>query len=432
MKHERLYGITHRLDGTEIEYEPKILKVSIGTPRGPAIHTWIEEQDAGANQWHIKAGAEERTFENLTEAAEMYAKARPKCPTRANPARLKYFTFTRPDPDGGWIHDLTAIQAHGARPTEIDIVLVSDDPLECSWGMWGRSELKCSGDGRTAERVLAMASTEDEKRAAAEAEAAGVRTFVVSTCAATGCPYVQGDQAKCKPTAYLKFQVAKHIRLGGTAFFFTTGKRSIRALFANLKRFRGLTHGTLLGVHCKLIVGPYKQKRPTGQTVELQGVRLDVRGEDLQEVRDAMARQAALFRQALPIPSEPTKSLPEPTGLQVEPIIDAALSEGQTAGMVHAEFYPADDAEEVLEDGEITEVSHEPGARAADATESKRAGLLAKLAKRSEGLKQESSADDGGSPVPESGGGGSEDAAPSTEAATPPSKGHKPPKGFDW
>lgn len=381
-----MFGLTHSTDGQPIIREPKILKVGIGLPRGPAVNVWIHTD----GKWRVRVGhkadaSKTASFETREQAEAAYREQLPKAPVCNYPRKIGFFTFTRPvlQQDGSEVFepDFGAIEAHGPTPTEIDIVFMDSEPFSGSYQMWSASELKCRGDGVTAMRVVTMAPP-DYKDAVAQAAAAGEKYFAVSPCWTNGCPFAQEQNGKgspCKPGGDLKFQLAKNIRVGGTAYFHTTGYRSISQIFSSLFRLNQLAEQVgvnLAGVPLKLCLRPYKTVH-NGQTATQYGVSLEFRAEDVEALRKKLIEQAWSFRRLAPPPVKMIEA----------PVEDPATVDDDEppigASAMAAEFYP-----EATEDEPETPT---PSTQAAAATTAKTETLSEKLrAKRDRGQKSES------------------------------------------
>jgi hypothetical protein len=380
-----MFGITHETDGSLILREPRILKVGIGLPRGRALNCWIHND----GRWYFRIGVKgsdgKLKFETATprglttraEAEAFYRDNYKKAELCNYPRKLSFFTFTRPvtSDDGGEVFepDFEAIEAHGTMPTEIDIVFLDDNPFSGAYQMWSASELRCKGDGVNALRVLSMASTPEEKALAGEAKAAGEKYFpIMAGCWTGGCPYSKeavDDRGRpqpspCKPGGDLKFQLARNIRVGGTAYFHTSGYRSISHIFSSLERIKTLTGGRLAGIPLKMVLRPYKTKH-NGQTAVQYGVGLEFRAEDIESLRKNLMEQAFKFRAAI----APQRHLLD---APAETVIDEGDETPIGAQAIADEFYAAASEED--------EPSAAPNPAAA-ATEAKTAELAEKLAK---------------------------------------------------
>lgn len=363
----RCFGITHMADGgAPIIREPKLLKVGIGVPKGVGIHAYRAQ-----GVWKIAVGAktaDTKVYKAQTraEAEAMYWHLREKAPAKNFPSKLPYFTFSRQTGDGSLVPDFEAIEAHGDTPQEIDIVFLTDQPLEASYAMWSTAELRCKGDGINALRALAGASGAEEKRLAAEAhQARGEKYFpIVDGCATRGCRFTQGEPPPCKPSGSLKFQLANNLRVGGTAYFHTTGYRSISQLFSSLYTFRTLTgggdpeRGRIAGIPFKMVVRPYQTKHD-GKVATQYGVSLEFRAETVAALRTKLIEQATQFRTLISIPGaapaaiqgaridESRQLTAGPVEDLPEGIIDDDLGdEQQQAAMMASEFGAVDAAVE--------------------------------------------------------------------------------------
>lgn len=308
-----MYGITHELDGRPRVRDVKLLKVGIGLPKGPAISTWI----APSKQWCVcigyKPGAMKTTnFPDRAEAERFFNDNLAKAPTCPYPRKIGFFTFTRPvmQQDGSelFVPDWDAIEAHGSLPTEIDVVFLDDDPFHGAYQMWSSTELRCSGDGVNALRVVTLAATEEEKGIAADARAAGEKYFPVSRCWTNDCPFSKepepGKPSPCKPSGDLRFQLARRIRVGGTAYLHTNAIRSISQIFSSLYRVKALTGGRLTGIPMKMILRPYRTNH-NGKAATQYGVSLDFRAEDIESLRRNLIEQAFEFHRLAVPPAKP-------------------------------------------------------------------------------------------------------------------------------
>lgn len=313
-----LIGITHTPEGAPIIREPKTLKVGIGLPRGKACDVYVNT----AGKWIIRSAkkvngklqwAELKPLDTRAEAERAFYKAWETADTCDYPRKVPYFQFTRPvmSKEGAEIYvpDFSAIEVHSVNserkgpPTEIDIIFLSDEPFSGEYQMWSSSELKCHGDGINALRVLALAKTDEERALAKDAAAAGKKHFpVVDGCWTCDCPYsketVKGDRtypSPCKPGADIKFQLARNIRVGGTAFYHTSGYRSIQQIFSSIARIKELTGGKIAGIPLKMVVRSHKTNH-NGQPAIQQNVSIEFRTEDMESLRRDLIEQVWKFK----------------------------------------------------------------------------------------------------------------------------------------
>lgn len=316
----KLYGITHSREGNPIVRAPRLLKIGIGVPRGPAVHCWIQwSQDGTKLEWVYRYGVakEGNKLEwvvakrkidlldkdgnsNRVAAEAFYREIVTKSPQSKYPQKLPYFTFTKPvlvDKTEVFEPDFEAIEKHGPTPTSIDIVLMDDEPLSAEYAMWSASELKCHGDGIDALRILAMA-TEDDRDAVALAKAKGEKYFSLKNgCAVCGCQFYKeadGKPAPCKASADLKFHLINDIRIGGTAYFHTSGFRSITYLFSGLEELRVLTRGRLRGIPVRMSLKSYKTKH-NGQVATQYGVWIEFKADNIAALKRNLIQAAMEF-----------------------------------------------------------------------------------------------------------------------------------------
>jgi hypothetical protein len=367
MQNNMMYGITHELDGSLIIREPKILKVGIGLPKGPAISAWLSPD----KKWNITTGFKEGEKKNSkvdtkAEAEEKFHQLLPSAPECKYPRKIGFFTFSRPsvtrEGKEQFIPDFDAIEAHGPNPTEIDIVLLDDAPFAGAYQMWSTSELRCKGDGVSAMRVVTLDA--GHKEAAAAAIAAGQKYFPLTGCWTGGCPYAKetkvGSDIKpslCKPGGDLKFQLACNIRVGGTAYFHTTGYRSISSIFSSLHRVASLTGGRLCGIPLKMVLRPFRTNH-NGQAATQYAVSLEFRAPDPATLSKRLMESVFAFRQAAP----PVRMIESQ---------ESAIEEGEeiiSAEAMTAEFYPDEEEQEAPPMVQVK-------------TEEKTAGLAEKMAK---------------------------------------------------
>jgi hypothetical protein len=202
-----------------------------------------------------------------------------------------------------------------------------------------------------------------------------------------GCSYrdevVKGNReypSPCKPGGSLRFQLANNIRVGGTAYYHTTGYRSISQIFSCIEQIKALTGGRLAGIPLKMVLRSYTTKH-NGQSATQYAVSLEFRAEDLQALRKNLIEQAFRFRQLAGVPT------PRAVPALIEAPAEAALEEDGEEAPVAAqtmadEFYsggPDDDGDSGL--GDPAEEAPAPQGHAA-ATNAKTAALAEKLAKQ--------------------------------------------------
>jgi hypothetical protein len=389
-----MFGLTHDLDGAVILREPKILKVGIGLPRGRALNCWIHND----GRWYFRRGVKgsdgklkfetpiKEGLKTRAEAERYYRDNYASAEICSYPRKLSFFTFTRPviGEDGAEVFepDFEAIEAHGPMPTEIDIVFLDDNPFSGAYQMWSTSELRCKGDGCNAMRVLSMASTPEEKALAQEAKERGEKYFpIINGCWTNGCVYSKESvdsrgrpqPAPCGPGADLKFQLARNIRVGGTAYFHTGGIRSITQTHSSIERIRTLTSGRLAGIPLKMVLRPYRTKH-NGQAATQYGVSLEFRAEDVESLRKNLIEQAFKFRSLAEPATAPQRQHSRMLEAPTEPVTEEEESPISAQAMVD-EFYPA----AVMDDERSDDATEPASAPAAVATNEKTAALADRL-----------------------------------------------------
>ncbi len=356
--HTKMFGLTHALDGQPIVREPKLVKVSIGQAKGRALEVFIGRD----NQWNIKHGYKKGEikrlgFDTREEAEEVYWKAYEKAPVCPYPRKLGYFTFNRTGPDGLYVPDFDAIEAHGPEPGEIDIVFFDPEPFSGQYAMWSASELKCKGDGCNAERVITMAEGPEQSALAKQAKDEGKKFFPVNVCWTNGCQYQletkKGNKtypSLCKPSGDLTFQLCHKITLGGSAFFHTGGYRSISQIFSSLYRIKMVTGNRLAGIPLKLILKQFKTNND-GKAGTAYGVSLELRASDVEDLQKKMLSQGREFWAIAN--QDVTHQIDAPAD-------NAPIEEGDSqmpAEAMAAEFYPTegDDEESATESDKVEE-----------------------------------------------------------------------------
>jgi hypothetical protein len=360
-----LYGITHNIDGSSRAQDPRIVKVGIGLPKGKAIHVYIDSSD----KWAVIVGAKKDNivisrFNTKNEAHKFYQEAKMKAPEREAPQKLPYFTFSRVSPDGSFEPEWDVIMEHGPIPTEIDIVFVKDEPLDASYEMWTKTELKCKGDGMDAMRINSMAVRDQEKVAAASAIASGQKFFPMKrACREYGCPHaksVDGKASACKPHGRLLFQLLCSPRLGSTAYFDTTGFRSISQLYSCIETFKGVTGrgessgGFVAGIPLTMVLRPYRTAH-NGQSATQFGVSLEFRADSAVELKRQLINKATEFRLERGTPVEELNPAPIDITTEEE---DEEIPPA-TAAAMNAEFDggPLGNEEDFNEPGAATPVT---------------------------------------------------------------------------
>lgn len=359
----KLYGVTHELDGQPRIIEPQTVKVGIGLPKGPAIHVYIDLDD----KWVLLVGygetAERHRFDHKRDAQKAYRRFKATAEDRKYPARLPYFTFSHMGAEGHFEPDWDIIESHGSVPTEISIIFVRDDPFQALYVMYGQDGKKCYGDGRIGARLLSMAQSREEKALAAGAKARGENYFPVTDgCFMTGCKYAKSADgfkpAPCGTIGRLFFQLIDSPRLGGTAVFTTTGYKSISQIWSALEIFRSASvrgeslGGFVAGIPLKMVLRPYRT-RFQGKTATQYAVGLEYRASSARELRESLIRAGVDYQiagdepikklQSAEIKSPPAEPLPAPEAAE----ISAEFSSGSATPAAGEDIQDTDPNEEI-------------------------------------------------------------------------------------
>lgn len=346
----RIVGLTHTPDGKALIRTPRSTKVGIGVPKGKDIYAFVDNN--GKFAIATNHGKDVARFDTIEQAREKYREKLKTAEDRKYPAKLPYFIFTKLTATGWFEPDWEAMAKHGPTPTEIDIIFLHDDPFDARLEMWATTGLQCSGDGINAQRILSLAETAEERKAADQAKREGLKTFpILNGCREHGCRFAQGDSPLCKPHGQLRFQLLSRPTLGGNAQFDTTGFRSVANIASCLEEMKGFTNGRVAGIPLKLVLRPhtvavFDKKKNMKVSSIAYNVSVEFRTEQAEQLKQVLIESAnkwatsggSEYPQALP----DSRSLPAPELPPDEDNFDepTGFSEAQTAQMMEAEFYP--------------------------------------------------------------------------------------------
>lgn len=328
----KLFGVTHDpVTGEPKVVEPRTTKLSIGLPKGKALHVYIDAE----GRWVIQSGfgrdISRDRLDSKEAAQRKYRELYKSAPERKYPERLPYFTFTKVAPTGDMEPDWDVISDHGPMPTEIDVVFLRDDPFAAAYQMWTAAEKKCFGDGKCALRVLPMAETDDEKRLADEARAQGEKYFPVAKCWLGGCKYSKqsGDRpSPCRPMGRLVFQLYRSPRLGGSVTFGTSGYRSINQLFSTIEIIKQATGGYISGIKLKMVLRPYRVLH-NGKLATQYAVSLEYRASDAVSLKRNSRQDAVQYQMAGAEPIRQLEAGSTPTSSPEIPDLPAAAIDAE-------------------------------------------------------------------------------------------------------
>jgi len=191
----------------------------------------------------------------------------------SHPRRLDHFVFKRKTLRGQdvvWEPAPEITEAHSAKPTELGIVFLHDDPeeiLRTEYAWWTAAGCKCrgelvqiaNGDGARYE-MRAIRKTrqhpEGEVWPGQYRYAAGPKKDQPYESCGDGCPDLgRGD---CRPSGDLYFMLEKFPKLGAVCRLHTSSYRSVRNLSNGLMQIRRFHGNRLSGIKALLRATPEK------------------------------------------------------------------------------------------------------------------------------------------------------------------------------
>lgn len=225
-----ILGLTHDDSGVALEKLPVAIKVAIGEPPEPG------------NQ-------------------------------NSHPRRLDHFVFKRKTLRGQdvvWEPAPDITEAHAAKPTELGIVFLHDDPeeiLRTEYAWWTAAGCKCrgelvqiaNGDGA---RYEMRANRKTRQHPEGEAwpgqyrYAGGPKKDQPYESCGDGCPDL--ERGDCRPSGDLYFMLEKFPKLGAVCRLHTSSYRSVRNLSNGLMQIRRFHGNRLSGVKAVLRATPEK------------------------------------------------------------------------------------------------------------------------------------------------------------------------------
>lgn len=244
------------------------------------------------------------------------------------PQKLDHFVVTNMarGADGNFVRDDAIHGKLGAKPVEIPVRLIYDDPtlnFPTRYACYQGRKLWCAGDGETARRL-----TVDGKD----------RETVSCPCPRQDPAYTGAD--KCKMNGSLAVLIEGAPGVGGVWKFRTTSYNSIVGILSTMAFIRGVTGGPLGNIPLMLVVRPKQAADPSGQAQTIYVVSLEYRGDidDLREKGHQIALDRATTHVSIQHIEEEARRL-----LLGAP--DNAPLPGDDAEEVAEEFYPEQAAE---------------------------------------------------------------------------------------
>ncbi len=225
-----ILGLTHDQSGVALEKLPVAIKVAIGEPPEPG------------NQ-------------------------------NSHPKRLDHFVFKRKTLRGQdvvWEPAPDITEAHAAKPTELGIVFLHDDPeeiLRTEYAWWTAAGCKCrgelvqiaNGNGASYEmRALRKTRQHPEGEAwpGQYRYVGGPKKDQPYESCGDGCPDL--ERGDCRPSGDLYFMLEKFPKLGAVCRLHTSSYRSVRNLSNGLMQIRRFHGNRLTGIKALLRATPEK------------------------------------------------------------------------------------------------------------------------------------------------------------------------------
>jgi hypothetical protein len=191
----------------------------------------------------------------------------------SHPRRLDHFVFKRKilrGQDVVWEPAPDITEAHAAKPTELGIVFLHDDPeeiLRTEYAWWTAAGCKCrgelvqiaNGNGASYEmRALRKTRQHPEGEAwpGQYSYAGGPKKDQPYESCGDGCPDL--ERGDCRPSGDLYFMLEKFPKLGAVCRLHTSSYRSVRNLSNGLMQIRRFHGKHLTGVRALLRATPEK------------------------------------------------------------------------------------------------------------------------------------------------------------------------------
>ena len=280
------------------------------------------------------------------------------------PSKSDHFRVLKKDGKGEWVED-TEFYRHlcevymkpvsmddgsQRRPPlrEFDVVFLNDDieavfRTENAW--WGKSEKKCSGDGRDAQRSVTALTTEQRKDTQVKE---GQRSVPWKPCG-DACPEMKNGS--CKPSGSLYFIFKDRPTLGSIATYHTTSHETIKRIVSSLLQIQTVTGHRLKGIPLKMVLRPGKTryldpKDGKPRVGSAYFVNIEFRQDDYKTLIPMLIEQSASYERSIVSAGNP-KLL---TADNEEEVIDVEQEpEEKLAGQMTNEFYPDNRAEKSTE-----------------------------------------------------------------------------------
>jgi len=246
------------------------------------------------------------------------------------PVKHGWFTVTtlERDDSGNFKADPAVMQHYGEHPTELDIILLHDEPAKNMpnfYGLYAGRKLWCQGDGEQAQRRNKETDKFEER--------------------ACPCEYLEKENGgtkkfQCKPHAILSVMLPQSAQVGGVYKFRTTSWNSLNNILAAMEEITAITNGILAGIPLKLKVqGKTIAVADTVTTIYI--VSLGYPGDVfslLERAKEIGQRRAVGYRETLALRG------------QIDKLLEAD-PEAETEADIQEEFYPEGNGDII--DGEV-------------------------------------------------------------------------------
>ncbi len=230
------------------------------------------------------------------------------------PRKLDHFVFKRKTLRGQdvvWVPAADIAQAHGEKPTELDIIFLNDDMREVfrtEYALWTPAGCKCHGElvqitNDIGPKFEMRATRRTQKHPEGEPWPGNYRYIdgpkkgqPVEACG-EGCPDL--ERRDCRPSGDLYFIMEKFPTLGAICRLHTSSYRSVRNLSNGLMQIQRLNGGRLAGIKATLKATPerisYSDREGTRHSSVAYILSLEIGARDLRTLVTNMTEPARLL-----------------------------------------------------------------------------------------------------------------------------------------
>lgn len=231
----------------------------------------------------------------------------------SHPRRLDHFVFKRKTLRGQdvvWEPAPDITEAHGAKPTELGIVFLHDDPkeiLRTEYAWWTAAGCKCRGElvqianGNSVKHEMrairkTLQHPEGEAWPGQYRYAGGPKKGQPFEFCGDGCPDL--ERGDCRPSGDLYFMLERFPKLGAVCRLHTSSYRSVRNLSNGLMQISRFNGNRLAGVKALLRATPeriwYTDQSGTRHSSVVHILSLEISARDL-AARPALGAEMQYF-----------------------------------------------------------------------------------------------------------------------------------------